>query len=142
MSEGVVFLAGIAFLLVGIFINCIIATSFEKIAKDKGYADAPVLAMCFFLGIIGCIYVAAMPKLTAEEIEAKKKGKKTTNGETDKTTQVYQKAIRMMVEANESNSVESYQDALELFYTIQDFENTNECIAHCQKRIKEIEKQD
>ena len=145
MSEGEVVFAGIAFLFVGIFINCIIAVSFEKIAKDKGYADAHVFAMCFWLGIIGCIYVAAMPKLTAEEIEAKKNGQKTqkpTDSETDKTIQVYKKAIQTMLEANESNSVESYQNALELFYTIPNHGNTNECIAHCQKRIKEIEKQD
>lgn len=52
------------FMAIGLLvINYIIAKQFEKIAMDKGYTpeEAHPFAMCFWLGIIGCLYVCAMP---------------------------------------------------------------------------------
>lgn len=44
-------------------INYIAARKFESIAIDKGYTpeDDHPFAMCFWLGIIGYLYVCAMP---------------------------------------------------------------------------------
>lgn len=40
----------------------IIGRMMENVAADKGYGtEAHAFAMCFWLGIIGCIYVAALP---------------------------------------------------------------------------------
>ena len=39
-----------------------IATFMQKAATQKGYGvEAHAFAMCFWLGVIGCIYVAALP---------------------------------------------------------------------------------
>ncbi|MBO5907113.1 MAG: hypothetical protein J6V83_01075 [Clostridia bacterium] len=47
-----------------VVINYIVARKFEDIAFSKGY-DSSIhsFAMCFWLGIIGYIYVAALPDL-------------------------------------------------------------------------------
>ena len=56
---------GIVLLLLLIIIHYKVAKMFEKLAFDKGYGkDANAFIMCFWLGIVGYIYVAAMPKLT------------------------------------------------------------------------------
>ena len=49
---------------VGLLINYVVATKFEKIAFQKGY-DSSIhsLAMCFWLGIVGYLYVIALPNL-------------------------------------------------------------------------------
>ena len=55
------------FLAVVIFIQYKVAKLFEKIALDKGYdKKACAFAMCFWLGFVGYIYVAAMPKLNMD----------------------------------------------------------------------------
>ena len=44
----------------------IIAKKFEKIAFEKGYGtEIHSFAMCFWLGLIGYIYVLALPDLVA-----------------------------------------------------------------------------
>ncbi len=56
---------GIVLLLLLIIIHYKVAKMFEKLAFDKGYGkDAKAFIMCFWLGFVGYIYVAAMPKLT------------------------------------------------------------------------------
>ena len=56
---------GIVLLLLLLIIHYKVAKMFEKLAFDKGYGkDANAFIMCFWLGIVGYIYVAAMPKLT------------------------------------------------------------------------------
>ena len=71
---GLIVFSSIIFVVVFLFINYIIAKSFEEIAFDKGYdSDAHAFAMCFWLGIIGYIYVAAMPTLDEEAIAKRKK---------------------------------------------------------------------
>ena len=48
--------------VVVVFCRFIAARKFEGIAFDKGYDEnASAFAMCFWLGIIGCVYVAALP---------------------------------------------------------------------------------
>lgn len=43
-------------------IGYIIGKKMENVATEKGYGtEAHAFAMCFWLGIIGCIYVAALP---------------------------------------------------------------------------------
>ena len=55
----------LAVLGLAILIQFIVAKKFEKIAFQKGY-DVRVhsFAMCFWLGIIGYLYVIALPNLT------------------------------------------------------------------------------
>ncbi|MGN1047822.1 MAG: hypothetical protein ACI4QZ_04365 [Eubacteriales bacterium] len=49
----------ILILVIGLVVS---ATMMEKAAAEKGYGkEAHAFAMCFCLGIIGCIYVAALP---------------------------------------------------------------------------------
>lgn len=56
---------GIVLLLLLLILHYKVAKMFEKLAFDKGYGkDANAFIMCFWLGIVGYIYVAAMPKLT------------------------------------------------------------------------------
>ena len=43
-------------------INAVIASKFEDIAHMKGYGpEMHCFAMCFWLGILGCLYVIALP---------------------------------------------------------------------------------
>lgn len=51
-------------IVVVLFINYIVAKKFEKIAFQKGYDDSiHSFAMCFWLGLIGYLYVIALPNL-------------------------------------------------------------------------------
>ena len=49
-----------------IFINVFIADEFYKIARDKGYTDKKYFWICFWLGFIGYVMVAAMPQKNKE----------------------------------------------------------------------------
>ena len=61
-------IAGIISIVLGIVINCIFASKFKKISVAKGYTEKNhTFALCFFLGIIGYIYVSALPDLTLRE---------------------------------------------------------------------------
>lgn len=52
----------ILIIAVYLIIGFIIGKMMENAAADKGYGtEAHAFAMCFWLGIIGCIYVAALP---------------------------------------------------------------------------------
>ena len=51
-------------LAVFLLINYLIAKKFEEIAFIKGYSEQDhTFAMCFWLGIVGYIYVLALPDL-------------------------------------------------------------------------------
>lgn len=55
----------IPFLL--LYLNMTIASKFEQIASLKGYGkEIHSFALCFWLGIIGYLYVAALPDLKRE----------------------------------------------------------------------------
>ena len=67
MSDLIMFLFAPIFLAVPalvIIIHCIVAKKFNKIAQQKGHYDVHAFAMCFWLGIIGYLYVIALPDLT------------------------------------------------------------------------------
>ena len=51
-------IVGIATLIV---VNYIIARKFEAVAEMKGYQNIHAFALCFWLGMIGYVYVAALP---------------------------------------------------------------------------------
>ena len=114
--------------VVVVFCRFIAARKFEGIAFDKGYDEnASAFAMCFWLGIVGYIYVLAMPKLTEDQIQEKR------------TNKIYIEATKKMTEGDGANSVQSYKEALELFNTIREYKNVGELIAHCERKIQEIE---
>lgn len=49
-------------LLIGFVINAIGATLMKNSAILKGYGeDAHIWAICFWLGILGCLYVISLP---------------------------------------------------------------------------------
>ena len=51
-------------LIICLIINYIIAKKFERIAFDKGYDESiHSCAMCFWLGVVGYLYVIALPDL-------------------------------------------------------------------------------
>ena len=55
----------IPFLL--LYLNMTIASKFEQIASLKGYGkEIHSFAMCFWLGIVGYLYVIALPDLKRE----------------------------------------------------------------------------
>lgn len=55
---GYIILVIVIYLIIGF----IIGKAMENAAADKGYGtEAHAFAMCFWLGVIGCIYVAALP---------------------------------------------------------------------------------
>ena len=52
---------------IALAIQLFIADRFEKVAFMKGYGKSVhAFAMCFWLGLIGCVYVAALPTKTKE----------------------------------------------------------------------------
>ena len=55
----------IALVVFVFFISYLVARKFEEIAFQKGY-DTTIhsFAMCFWLGIVGYLYVIALPDLT------------------------------------------------------------------------------
>ena len=55
-------------LLAAFIINVIIASNMEIAAEKKGYGkEAYAFAMCFWLGIVGYLYVVALPDLKQHE---------------------------------------------------------------------------
>lgn len=65
--------------IIGLIINIVAAKQFESVAEMKGHRaeDVHAFAMCFWLGLIGWIYVAALPDRTlpyrlSEAIKANK----------------------------------------------------------------------
>lgn len=61
---GYIILVIVIYLVIGF----IIGRMMENVAADKGYGtEAHAFAMCFWLGVIGCIYVAALPDKIQQE---------------------------------------------------------------------------
>ena len=64
---------GLALFAFLIFVNIKLSRGLVKAANDKGYCDDDVFIfyICFFLGALGYMYVAALPDLKLrEKIEA------------------------------------------------------------------------
>ena len=58
-------------LVIMIFIDAVIAKKFEKIAFAKGYDESiHSFAMCFWLGVVGYLYVIALPDLTLRHTDS------------------------------------------------------------------------
>ena len=57
-------------LVVALIIGSVVASKFEAIAIQKGY-DSSIhsWAMCFWLGIVGCLYVIALPDKSAKNLQ-------------------------------------------------------------------------
>ena len=126
-----------------IIIQYNVSRLFEKIAFDKGYDEsAHPFAMCFWLGIVGYIYVAAMPKLTADEIAKKQETSNTepNDDEYQKDDKVYEQAVKKIDKGNTYCSMGFYIEAIELFNTIPNHKTSNELIDYCKKKIQELEK--
>ena len=66
-----VFLFYMALLAAVIILNYFIAKKFEAIAFQKGY-DVSIhsFAMCFWLGLVGYLYVIALPNKKSENVSA------------------------------------------------------------------------
>jgi len=55
-----------------IWVRCVLARRFDRIAKSKGYNDnneENIFIICLFLGLPGYIYVMALPDLVKENRE-------------------------------------------------------------------------
>jgi hypothetical protein len=56
--------------LIHLIINVFIASKFNDIAYMKGYGpEMHCFAMCFWLGILGCLYVIALPDRGTREVQ-------------------------------------------------------------------------
>ena len=56
-------------LVVALYISAIVASKFEQIAIQKGY-DSSIhsFAMCFWLGVVGYLYVIALPDKSVQNL--------------------------------------------------------------------------
>ncbi|MDE6745066.1 MAG: hypothetical protein K2J72_00355 [Oscillospiraceae bacterium] len=74
---------GLAVFLFLIFINIKLSRGMVEAANDKGYCDNDlfIFYICFFLGALGYMYVAALPDLKLREMLAEKE---RLRGETEK----------------------------------------------------------
>ena len=59
--EGLIVLGSIAALAILIWLNVYISRQFQLAANDKGYTEGKYFWICFFLGVVGYILVAALP---------------------------------------------------------------------------------
>ena len=67
MGFSAIFLLFLPFLL--ILLNYFVSKKFESIAFIKGYGkEIHSFAMCFWLGIVGYLYVIALPDLKHDKI--------------------------------------------------------------------------
>lgn len=74
-----------------LIIDFIISRMMANVAADKGYGtEAHAFAMCFWLGVIGCIYVAALP---------------------DKIQQMQNKKIIKLLSSEENSTKSTYSDS-------------------------------
>lgn len=65
---------GLAVFLFLIFVNMKLSRGMVEAANDKGYCDNDlfIFYICFFLGALGYMYVAALPDLKLREMLAEK----------------------------------------------------------------------
>ena len=59
---GIIAVSVIIFIVL-VLVNYNMAQNMQSIVEKKGYTDVRVVAMCFWLGIIGYLYVIALPDL-------------------------------------------------------------------------------
>ena len=79
MSGLIIFL--FFFIVIILVINCIVASKFQDIAIQKGYEDSShAFVMCLFFGIIGYLYVIALPDLNMRRIISKSNISKAVTG--------------------------------------------------------------
>ena len=62
-----------------IAIQAFIAYKFQNIAIMKGHSNIHAFAWCFFLGIYGCIYIAALPNVASKSTAKNISENKPTN---------------------------------------------------------------
>ncbi|MBD5146234.1 MAG: hypothetical protein HDT21_10075 [Ruminococcus sp.] len=74
---------GLAVFLFLIFVNMKLSRGMVEAANDKGYCDNDlfIFYICFFLGALGYMYVAALPDLKLREMLAESE---RLRGETEK----------------------------------------------------------
>lgn len=58
----------VAILVVFIIINYFMALRMQDVVEKKGYTDLRVVAMCFWLGIIGYLYVISLPDMEVRRL--------------------------------------------------------------------------
>lgn len=65
---GGIIIASIVVLFIFVIINYNMACNMQEIVEKKGYKDLRVVAICFWLGIIGYLYVIALPNLEEQRL--------------------------------------------------------------------------
>ena len=69
---GFIFIISLALIIGGLYLNHRIAKKFEEIVFAKGYGtELKAYYMCFWLGLVGYLYVIALPNAKLDNIELK-----------------------------------------------------------------------
>lgn len=55
-------------IIVALLIRGKISSKFNLIAQQKGHYDVHAFAMCFWLGLVGYLYVIALPDLSIRHV--------------------------------------------------------------------------
>ena len=74
VMTAVLVIFGLAVFLFLVFVNMKLSRGMVEAANDKGYCDNDlfIFYICFFLGALGYMYVAALPDLKLREILAER----------------------------------------------------------------------
>lgn len=131
------------------------ALNMQEIVEKKGYKNLRVVALCFWLGIIGYLYVIALPNLEEQRMLKKIAGeaedvieneeKEESDAETVETEideekeQIYSEAIMKMQRGSGYNSVRFYNEAVEMFEKIAGYRDSDRKMEECRKEISKIE---
>lgn len=95
--EGLIVLY-LIFVVIFLVIQYIVAKKFEAIAFQKGYDESVhSCAMCFWLGIVGYLYVVALPNLNTDSPILKSNNETTGAKETEKVQQYECPKCRVIV---------------------------------------------
>ena len=71
-----IFIISLALIVGGLYLNHRIANKFEEIVFAKGYGtELKAYHICFWLGIVGYLYVIALPNAKLDNIELKQQKK-------------------------------------------------------------------
>lgn len=79
---GIIAVSVIIFIVL-VLVNYNMAQNMQSIVEKKGYTDVRVVAMCFWLGIIGYLYVIALPDLELRKALGAVKTADTTEAQTE-----------------------------------------------------------
>jgi hypothetical protein len=148
--EALIFLGIVAFGLL-IWVDYIIASKFSELSRDKGYEKTTAFHMCFWLGIVGYIYVAAMPTLTSKHVS---ENVNSTAADEDKGVQpdkcdeldindpekesVYLEAKAKMQRGSGYNCARFYKEAIALLETIRDYKDALKLIDECNEKAGKL----